>query len=107
MHGAHQKLSASKSCHKQEVYPCATLQEEAYLTEAEDYYKDFVVGSSSAVPVNNWNNQMYAASLLLWQLTGNETYRNDLEVGTNSLPLSLFTPCFQPDLQAMMLPMHA
>lgn len=97
MHGAHHTALANKSCYKQEVYPCANLQEEAYLTEAEDYYKDFVAASNIApVPVNNWDNQIYAASLLLWQLTGNETYRNDLQVGTHSLPLSVHT--LFPDL---------
>ena len=50
------------------------------MTEAEDYYKDYVAAVSGAVPVNNWDNQMYAASLLLWQLTGNNTYENDIEV---------------------------
>lgn len=50
------------------------------MTEAEDYYKDYMAEASSAAPVNNWDNQIYATGLLLWQLTGNNTYENDMEV---------------------------
>ena len=55
-------------------------QEQEYLTEAEDYYKDYIAQSNSTVPVNNWDNQIYAASLLLWQLTGSSAYNKKLEV---------------------------
>lgn len=30
--------------------------------------------------MNNWDNQFYATSLLLWQLTGNTTYEDKVEV---------------------------
>ena len=59
---------------------CA-MQETAYLIDAESYYNSFANGASSIAAVNNWDNQYYAASLLLWQLTGNSTYEHALEVG--------------------------
>ena len=37
-------------------------------------------GNGSIAVVNNWDNQFYATSLLLWQLTGNSTYEDNLEV---------------------------
>ena len=37
-------------------------------------------GNGSIAVVNNWDNQLYATSLLLWQLTGNSTYEDNLEV---------------------------
>jgi len=56
------------------------LQETAYLIEAVDYYNEFINGASSIAAVNNWDNQFYATSLLLWQLTGNTTYEDKVEV---------------------------
>lgn len=58
---------------------CA-MQETAYLIDAESYYNSFADGASSITAVNNWDNQYYATSLLLWQLTGNSTYEHALEV---------------------------
>ncbi len=56
------------------------MQETAYLIEAVDYYNEFINGASSIAAVNNWDNQFYATSLLLWQLTGNTTYEDKVEV---------------------------
>ncbi|KAL0033640.1 hypothetical protein WJX79_009306 [Trebouxia sp. C0005] len=54
-------------------------KETAYLTDAVDYYNEFINGASSIAAVNNWDNQFYATSLLLWQLTGNTTYEDKVE----------------------------
>ena len=51
-----------------------------YLGEAEQYYNSYLQATSEVPLVNNWDTQIYASSLLLWQLTGNKTYRSDLEV---------------------------
>lgn len=56
------------------------IQETAYLIDAESYYNSFMDGNSSIAMVNNWDNQFYATSLLLWQLTGNSTYEDNLQV---------------------------
>ena len=55
-------------------------QETAYLNDAESYYARFMEGNSSIAAVNNWDNQFYATSLLLWQLTGKSVYEDQLEV---------------------------
>ena len=64
------------------------LQETAYLIEAVDYYNEFINGASSIAAVNNWDNQFYATSLLLWQLTGNTTYEDKVEVRRLALTLA-------------------
>ena len=56
------------------------IQETAYIIDAESYYNSFMDGESSIAAVNNWDNQFYATSLLLWQLTGKSTYKDNLEV---------------------------
>lgn len=48
--------------------------------DADSYYTSFLDSSSSIAAVNNWDNQFYATSLLLWQLTGNSKYENQLKV---------------------------
>lgn len=58
------------------------VQETAYLNDAESYYAKFMDGNSSIAAVNNWDNQFYATSLLLWQLTGKSMYEDELEVRT-------------------------
>ena len=60
------------------------LQESVYLDEAEQYYNSYLQATSEVPVVNNWDTQIYASSLLLWQLTGNKTYRSDLEVRTGA-----------------------
>lgn len=68
--------------------PTFVTQETAYLIDAESYYSSVMDGNSNIAAVNNWDNQFYATSLLLWQLTGNSTYEDSLEVGSALLASS-------------------
>ena len=47
-------------------------------------------GNGSIAAVNNWDEQFYATSLLLWQLTGKSTYEDNLEVRKALLASSQF-----------------
>ncbi|KAL3162306.1 hypothetical protein ABBQ32_009993 [Trebouxia sp. C0010 RCD-2024] len=57
-----------------------STKDAAYLMDADSYYTSFLDSSSSIAAVNNWDNQFYATSLLLWQLTGNSKYENQLKL---------------------------
>ena len=77
------------------------IQETAYLIDAESYYNSFMDGNSSIAAVNNWDNQFYATSLLLWQLTGNSTYGDNLEVRSALLASSQVDSKACPALYAL------
>lgn len=62
-----------------QTFAMHVVQETAYLNDAESYYTRFMDGNSSIAAVNNWDNQFYATSLLLWQLT-ESMYEDKLEV---------------------------
>lgn len=74
------------------------LQETAYLIDAVDYYNEFINGASSIAAVNNWDNQFYATSLLLWQLTGNTTYEDKVEVRHLAFDFGTITDKFGRDV---------
>ena len=80
-----------KSCIYGTARPLCVIQETAYLIDAESYYSSFVDGNSNIVAVNNWDNQFYATSLLLWRLTGNSVYEDKLEVRTAQLDFAIIS----------------
>ena len=48
--------------------------------------------------MNNWDNQFYATSLLLWQLTGNTTYEDKVEVRHVAFSFGTITDKFGRDV---------